>query len=222
MQRFVGGSAILATALAALVSGCGSNANLFSDSFRNFVSGDVVPLTPGVPSQFVLVRLVNNTRNALEFVATAERDFLVTDTSGNQVVEVTTETVRLRTFPVETASEVGALFDCPITRIGLGEDINRPGSEPGVFVLENADPESLNLARGFGVPANVNPLDSTAGNFGCGDTVVYRVIESDSGVGNLKVETFVLPWAGQPTEFTGPHTFNNARIFIEEQVQEDE
>ncbi|HUU81985.1 MAG TPA: hypothetical protein VM243_00655, partial [Phycisphaerae bacterium] len=66
------------------------------------------------------------------------------------------------------------------------------------------------------------PLDSPAGNFGCGDTLVFRAIESSSSVGNVKVQTFVLPAASQPTEFLGPHTFNNVRIFLEEQSQEDD
>ena len=220
MHRCLRDAALLAMVL--LLAGCGENASLFSDSFRNYVSGNVVPLTPGEPSQFVLVRLVNNTRDAIEFVVTAERQYQVQDANGNPVITTDTETVRLRTFPVETASEVGALIDCPVTRIGLGEDINRPGSDPGLFIMEDADPNNLNLAQGFGVPSNIYPLDSRAGNFVCGDTVVYRVIESERGVANLKVEPFVLHWVDQPTEFTGPHTFNNARIFLEEQVREDE
>jgi len=51
---------------------------------------------------------------------------------------------------------------------------------------------------------------------------VFRAIESSSSVGNVKVQTFVLPAASQPTEFLGPHTFNNVRIFLEEQSQEDD
>jgi len=210
-------------ALLLVFCGCGDNASLFSDSFRNVISGNVVPLTPGEPSQFVLVRMVNNTRQAIEFVVTAQKQALTLDDQGNPVIESTDETLRMRTFPVETANEVGALFDCPVTRIGLGEDINRPFSEPGIFLLgEVDDPGNLPIGGGAGVPSNVFPLDSTAGNFGCGDTLIYRVIESQEGTGSLKVETFVLPWSTQPTEFTGPHTFNNARIFLEEQIVEEQ
>ena len=49
--------------LACWVAGCNSNATLFSDTFRNFTSGDVVPLTPGPASELVLVRLINETLN---------------------------------------------------------------------------------------------------------------------------------------------------------------
>jgi hypothetical protein len=211
---------VLAVAASLLVVSCGDNARLFSDEFRNFVRGDVVPLTPGEPSQFVLVRLVNDTPDAIEFVVTAERQVLITDEQGVGVIESTTETVRLRTLPLATANEVGALFDCPVTRIGLGEDLNQPFSEPGLFVLEGGG-ENLGVQAGFGVPSNVPPLDSPAGNFGCGDTIVFRVIESRLDVGNIKVQPFVLPAASQPEAFLGPHTFNNARIFLEGQTEED-
>ncbi|HUU82966.1 MAG TPA: hypothetical protein VM243_05615, partial [Phycisphaerae bacterium] len=119
-----------------MACGCGDNARLFSDEFRSLTSGDVVPLTPGDPSQLVLVRLINDTPDAIEFVVTAERQVLITDQEGRGVIESTNETVRLRTVPLETANEVGALFDCPVTRIGLGEDLNSPYSQPGLFVFE--------------------------------------------------------------------------------------
>jgi len=203
-----------------MACGCGDNARLFSDEFRSLTSGDVVPLTPGDPSQLVLVRLINDTPDAIEFVVTAERQVLITDQEGRGVIESTNETVRLRTVPLETANEVGALFDCPVTRIGLGEDLNSPYSQPGLFVFEGD--EIIGIEAGFGVPPGTPPLDSPAGNFGCGDTLVFRAIESSSSVGNVKVQTFVLPAASQPTEFLGPHTFNNVRIFLEEQSQEDD
>ena len=204
-----------------MVCGCGENAQIFSDEFRSYSSGDVVPLAPGEPSQLVLVRLVNNTPAAIEFVVTAERQVLITDEEGRGVIDTTTETVRLRTLSEgeEPANEVGALFDCPITRIGLGEDINRPYSDPGLFVLQGGI-ETFGVEAGFGVPSNLPPLDSPAGNFGCGDTLVYRVIESRGSVANIKVQAFVLPAASQPTEFLGPHTFNNVLKFLEEQSEE--
>lgn len=197
--------------------GCNQNATLFSDTFRNFTAGDVVPLTPGTGSQFVLVRLINETADAVEFVVTAERQVLVTNEDGDAVIESTDETVRLRTLPVQTANEVGALFDCPVTRIGLGEDIDRPFTDPGLFIQL---PTATAVDQGFGVPSNLLPLDSRAGNFGCGDTLVIRAIVSQNDVGNVKVQSFVLPASTQPTEFVGPHTFNNARLFLEEFIPE--
>ena len=210
-----------ALALVLLVAGCGEEARLFSDEFRNFTAGDVVPLAPGEPSGLVLVRLVNDTPDAIEFVVTAERQVLITDEQGQGVIKAATETVRLRTLPVEPANEVGALFDCPVTRIGLGEDINRPNSEPGLFILEGGANATFGVEAGFGVPSAVPPLDSPAGNFGCGDTLVYRVIQSRGKAANVEVQTFVLPAASQPDAFLGPHTFNNVRIFLEEQTGED-
>ena len=206
-----------------LVWGCSQNAQWFSDTFRNFASGNVVPLTPGVPSQLILVRLVNDTDTLpIEFVVTAERQVLVTDDQGNSVVETTKETVRLQTFPFESVNESGTLFDCPVTRIGLGENLDRPSTEPGLFIQEGFDEFGAGITAGDGVPANVNPLNSLAGNFGCGDTIIFRVIESLGEVGNVKVQAFVLPWVSQPTEISGSHTFNNVRNFLEEHVFEEE
>jgi hypothetical protein len=205
----------------ALVWGCSQDATLFSDTFRNYAQGDVVPLAPGPNSGLVMVRLINDTANrAVEFVVTAERQVLTVDDEGNTVIESTNETVFLDTFPVETANEIGALFDCPVTRIGLGRDIDLPFSEPGLFV--SSGEFAAGLGQGFGVPSKMLPLDSRAGNFGCGDTVIIRAIQSQGDVGNLKVQSFVLPWSTQPTEFLGPHTFNNVRIFLEQQVTEED
>ena len=109
-----------------LGAGCNPEATLFSNTFRNTVQGDVVPLAPGEASGLVMVRLVNDTLDTIDFVVTAERQVLLTDQEGNAVIQTTDETVRLRTFPFETGNEIGALFDCPVTRVGLGEDIDRP------------------------------------------------------------------------------------------------
>ncbi|MHC4064564.1 MAG: hypothetical protein ACYSUI_08705 [Planctomycetota bacterium] len=212
---------IVLGAVLALAVGCSTNATLFSDTFQNFLAGNVVPLTPGEPSQLILVRLVNETPDAIEFVVTAEKQVEITDEEGNRVIQTSDETVRLRTFPFEAVSEVGALFDCPVTRIGLGEDIDRPFTDAGLFILEGfteVDDIELAVTTGVGVPSNLQPLNSVEGNFGCGDTIILRVIESQGEVGNIKVQSFVLPWATQPTEFSGPHTFNNVRRFLEEQL----
>jgi len=205
-----------------LLAGCNPSATLFSDELRNLTSGNVVPLTPGQPSNFVFVRLVNETQDAIQFVVTAERQFAVLDEEGNRVIQTENETVHLNTFPLESVNEIGALFDCPVTRVGLGDDLNSITS-PGLFVLDNFDPEdpTAGLGQGAGVTSGLGPLDSRVGNFGCGDTLVFRVIESQGSVGNLQVQAFVLLASTQPTEFTGPHTFNNARNFIESQVFEE-
>jgi len=221
MRGKVHGVAVLGVALV-LIWGCSEDAQLFSDTFRSFTSGNVVPLTPGPPSQLLLVSLVNDTPDAIEFVVTAERQVQVTDEEGNPVIESTAETVRLRTFPLEHVNEVGALFDCQVTRVGLGEDIDRPFSEPGLFVLEGFEDLEAGISTGVGVPSNLLPLNSLAGNFSCGDTIIFRAIESQGQVGNIKVQSFVLPWSSQPTGFSGSHTFNNVRIFLEEQLFEEE
>jgi hypothetical protein len=166
-----------------------------------------------------MVRLVNDTLDTIDFVVTAERQVLLTDQEGNAVIQATDETVRLRTFPFETGNEIGALFDCPVTRVGLGEDIDRPFDPNGMFVITGEGGAAVE--QGFGVPSNMFPLDSRAGNFGCGDTLVIRAIESQGQVGNLKVQPFILPWTEQPTEFLGPQTFNNVRLFLEQQVPEE-
>ena len=142
--------------------GCNKNANLFSDSFRNLTSGNVVPLTPGEPSGLVLVRLINDTGDAIEFTVTAERSFRVIDDQGNSVIETTVETVRLRTFPADSVNENGALFDCPITRIGLGENIDQITAPDGLAVLEGFSIDDADfdagLSAGVGVPPLIPPL----------------------------------------------------------------
>jgi hypothetical protein len=166
---------IVLGAVLALAVGCSTNATLFSDTFQNFLAGNVVPLTPGEPSQLILVRLVNETPDAIEFVVTAEKQVEITDEEGNRVIQTSDETVRLRTFPFEAVSEVGALFDCPVTRIGLGEDIDRPFTDAGLFILEGfteVDDIELAVTTGVGVPSNLQPLNSVEGNFGCGDTII--------------------------------------------------
>ena len=52
--------------------------------------------------------------------------------------------------------------------------------------------------------------------------MIFRAIQSQGSVQNIKVQSFVLPWTSQPTEFTGSHTFNNVRNFLELQIDEDE
>ena len=55
------------------IEGCGNpNALFFNDSFINYVSGGIVPGTPGPTGAFVLVRAVNSTQQNVQFVVTAE------------------------------------------------------------------------------------------------------------------------------------------------------
>ncbi len=195
--------------------GCNSNASLFNPSFVNFTSGGVVPLTPGLASQFILVRVVNNTNDtSIEFVVTVEREEQVSQ-GDDLVTQTTRETQRLITFPVGTAFEQGVLFECPVTRVGLGENLNNPTTEPALFLNAQVGGQA-----GFGVPGNVNPLDARVGNFTCGDTIVFQATEQAGTVGGVRVGSFVLPAADQPTEYR-IDTFNNVRRFIEEQ-QPDE
>jgi hypothetical protein len=188
---------------------------LLNPSFVNFTSGGVVPLAPGPASGFILVRVVNNTSDeAIEFVVTVEREVQVSE--GAEVVTQTTrETQRLITFPVGNASEQGVLFECPVTRVGLGENLNNPSTEPALFIGA-----VVGGIAGFGVPANINPLDARAGNFTCGDTIIFQANTRAGTVGGVEVRSFVLTAASQPSQHQ-IETFNNVRRFIEEQQRED-
>ncbi|MFH0981497.1 MAG: hypothetical protein V2A79_08160 [Planctomycetota bacterium] len=202
----------VASAAAVLLGvGCGENATLFNPSFINYTFGGIVPLTPGPNSGFVLVRVVNKTAVNIRYVVTAERQVETIDDQGLTIVTTQNETVRLQTFPEGLASESGILFNCPLVRIGLGENIDFPTTEPGLFL--NAVPGQ---AEGFGVPGFVNPLSAAAGNFTCGDTLIFETSPEAGTVGNVRVATFVLRAAEQPTVVSGPDTFNNARTVIEE------
>jgi hypothetical protein len=108
------------------------------------------------------------------------------------------------------------LFDCPIGRIGLGENLDRPSTEPGVFV----GAEEIGVG-GLGVPANVNPLSAAVGNFDCGDTIIFQASEASSAVGGVAVRSFILDDEALATEITGIDTFVNARSFLEEQQLEE-
>ena len=195
-------------------AGCGANATLLNPSFVNATFGGVHPLVPGANSGFVLVRVLNTDYpENIRFVVTAERQVATTDDSGVTTVATESETVRLQTFPVSLANEVGVLFECPVTRVGLGENIDFPETEAGVFI--GAVPGE---SEGVGVPGNVNPLSVASGNFACGDTLVFEASEATEigAVGRIRVLTYVLDADEQPAEFGGADTFNNARTVIEE------
>jgi hypothetical protein len=211
-------------ALVGLVAGglgCTSVGAFLNPSFLNYATGGVIPLTPGAQSGFVLVRARNNTADAIEFIVTVEREVeVVPDPGVDAPVTTTTEsqTFRIITIPDNLANDVGILFDCPVTRVGLGEDIDRPAEEPGLFI----GTEAGGFIQGFGVPGNLNPLDARVGNFACGDTVVFEASTSVGTVGNVSVASFVLPAESQPAEVIGPDTFNNARSLVDQFAPEEE
>ncbi len=193
----------------------GCNASLFNPSFVNQQTGDVYPLAPGARSSFILIRANNTTSRAIEFVITAERQAPDPNNPDATVTEL--ETRRVFTRPVSGANDVGVLMDCPVARIGLGEVLDQPQTEPGLFVGAQAVG-----AGGFGVPPNVNPLDASVGNFECGDTIVFRAAQSASVAGGVTVGAFVLDADTQPVVIRGLDTFLNARTLIEEKGTDEE
>ncbi|MCK4660885.1 MAG: hypothetical protein KAV82_15300 [Phycisphaerae bacterium] len=215
------GMSLLCVALAGtgLCFGCGENATLFNPGFINYSLGGIYPLVPGPQSGFILVRVINSTSNPSQnarFVVTAERQDETTDENGVTTITTEMETVRLQTYPEGRANEVGILFDCPVLRVGLGENIGFPGTEPGVYL--GAVPGQ---AEGFGVPGHVNPLSAIDGNFECGDTLVFEATSWAGAAGNIKVVSYVLDADEQPAQISGPDTFNNARTVLEQYSFED-
>jgi hypothetical protein len=200
--------------LLALAWGCASTL-VFNPAFVNTATGDVFPLTPGDRAGFVLVRGNNSTPQAIEFVVTAER--LVLSEENPDETTVITETYNLLTQPQNQANDLGVLIECPVLRVGLGENIDRPQSEPGLFIGATAVG-----VGGFGVPSGINPLDSEFGNFDCGDTIVYRAAEAGGSVGGVVVAAFVLDDETQPDQIQGIDTFVNTRTLIEEQQLESD
>jgi|GEM_PF-973092 len=230
--RFLSASIIV---LVLGVIGCSSNATIFNPAFTNFLSGGVYPLTPGPEADFVFVRVINETNDVLTFFLTIERTEFVldddgyaqVDEQGNYVTQDVLEHVELVTESLGRASEMGTLFPCsttPVIRVGLGENL-LPG-DPAVFVtpLAEYNPDNpLGMQPGFGVTAeNLNALSLAAGNFGCGDTIIYRAFYSSGMPGGVKIESFLLPGTDQPSFFSGRDTFVSFQQFLESQVREDE
>lgn len=219
------GMALLASGWA---FGCGSDVTLFNRAFANTLSGEVFPLTPGPSAAFVLVRVVNETQDIIEFVVTVEKDVVVVDEQGRFVVDddgefVTRpeiETVRLTTQPFGLANELGVLFPCRqqrIARVGLGE--NLLATDAAAFV----GGQGTAGTPGFGIPADtLNPLSHAANNFDCGDTVIFRAVRSTSVAGGVTLQSLLLPGSEQPATVTGPDTFFNYEQFLETQVRENE
>ena len=179
---------------------CSPQAPLFNPSFVNTISGGIVPIAPGARSGFVMVEVVNATPFDIEFRVSVERE-------GATGIEI--ETVELETFA--NAPRLAVLFDCPVLRVGLGEDLNQPSTESGLFIGGTG---------GFGVPSNVNPLDVSAGNFQCGDAIIFLASSSGNNVGGVIVSTAVIQGADQSVTYSGPDTFVVLRDFLEQQVEE--
>jgi hypothetical protein len=189
----------------------GCNASLLlNPSFLNQQTGEVFPLVPGDRTGFVLVRANNSSSVAIEFVITAERRLPSEDDPSGFTIEK--QTFRVLTQPQQAANDLGVLIECPIFRLGLGEDLDRPNTEPGLFVGATAVG-----AGGFGVPSNVNPLNSDSTNFDCGDTVIFQAREAPNTAGGIVAASFVLDDEGFSGDIIGLDTFGNARALLEEQ-----
>lgn len=206
--------------------GCGSG--VFNPAFINSTVGGVFPITPGPGADFVFVRGLNETGQTVEFIITIEREVLVLDDDGNPqqddagnfVTRPERQTVNLVTAATGDASSAGVLFECaesPVTIVGLGEDL-LPG-EAVIFV----GGAGAGGATGFGVASDdLNPLSLEAGNFACGDSIIFRAFQSAGVPGGVAIDTFLLAGFDQPSEFSGPDTFVNYQRFLDAQAPEEE
>ncbi len=214
MNRTIDIRCILVTAmsvvlLVATMVGCNASL-LLNPSFINQQTGEVFPLVPGDRTGFVLVRANNTSGVPIEFVITAERRLPSEEDPSGFTIEQ--HTFRILTQPQQTANDLGILIECPVFRLGLGEDLDRPTTEPGLFVNATAVG-----AGGFGVPSNVNPLNSDSANFDCGDTVVFQAFQAANTAGGVAAASFVLDDEGFSGDIVGLDTFGNARALLEEQ-----
>jgi len=227
----IGTTAVLLVlaALPVAVGGCGAEGAFLNPAFINTFVGGQFPLTPGPGAAFVMVRVVNETQNTAEFTVTIEREDFVLDEDGNRqfddlgnpITESKRQTVRLQTFATAPANELGILFSCspsPVDIVGLGE--NLLPNDPAVFI----GGEGGGGTPGAGVTAaDVAPLVRTAGNFNCGDTIIFRASPAGGIVdGTVNVQSLLLPGSEQPSEFAGPSTFTNYAQFLESQQREDD
>jgi len=231
-----GAAALVMAAWAALSGGCGP-ATVFNPAFLNTLQGGVYPLTPGPTAGFILVRVVNETGQIVEFIVTVERQVFVLaedgtiqfeDTNGNGMYDIgeplvtrpERQTISLTTAAVGDATDIGVLFDCQtslITKIGLGE--NLLPTDAAAFV----GGEGAGAGGGFGISAaGLNPLTQLANNFDCGDTVIFRAVRSAGAAGGVALQSLLLPGSEQPSEFSGANTFVNYEQFLESQIREDE
>lgn len=215
-------------ALLLAMTSCGSDVTLFNSAFLQTFVGGQVPVTPGPPAAFILVRGVNSTAQNVEFIVTIEKEILVRnddgsfaqDENGNFVTTPQRRTVSLLTSPNGLGSDLGVVFDCqtePVTVIGLGEELLP--TDAAVFVGGG----TAGGVTGFGVAVpSLNPLRLEIGNFNCGDTVIYQAFTATGVAGGVSVQAFLLPGSEQPTGFAGPSTFVNLRDFRESQISDEE
>ena len=226
MKNKLGALSLAAAGL--MITSCGAGAAFLNPAFVNQTSGGIVPLTPGPLAAFVMVRCVNETGQLVEFIVTIEREVLVRDDDGNFQVDENNEfvtrperqTVNLVTQPTGTASELSVLFSCnnsPVNVVGLGEDLSP--DDVAVFV----GGAGAGGAAGFGVGANrVNPLSREAGNFDCGDTIIFQAFQNTAVAGGVDLRSFLLAGSEQPSEFAGPSTFENFERILEDQLSDDD
>ena len=222
------------TVLAALITltgagGCGGEAAFFNPAFVNALSGGVFPTTPGPTAGFVLVRVVNETNERVDFIVTVEKEVpktdengvFILDDSGDFVLEAAPpETVTLPTSPAGRARDIGVLFPCRqqrLARIGLGENLQPGDAAALVGGAGTAAAPGTRITVG-----SLNPLSYADNNFDCGDTVIFRAYPRIGVPGNVALESFLLPGSEQPGAVTGPDTFVAYEEFLESQVREDE
>lgn len=211
-----------------VLAGTGCGLDVFNSAFINTLIGGQVPVTPGPVAAFVFVRCVNETDQSVEFIVTIERNVLVTDEEGNYqldedgnpITRTERETVRLMTLAEGNARELGTLFPCgesPVTHVGLGE--NLLPTDAAIFV----GGQGTGGVGGFGVPAgDLYPLQYEAGNFHCGDTIIFRAYRVVGIAGGTALQALLLRGSDQPSSYGGPSTFENLEQFLESQVRETE
>lgn len=190
---------------------------IFNPALVNRLQGGLFPFVPGPDNNLLLVRVVNATDTTLRFLVTVEKSRTLMEGSTTGMV-TDAETTELFTVPGAQSNEAGVLFDCfaedPITRVGLGQNLDRPTTERGLFVGGEGD-----ITQGFGVPPNIGPLSLERGDYMCGDTVIFEAFESAGAPGGFKVRAFVLPYLTQPTSTTRD-TFTVAADFLRDRVTE--
>ncbi len=223
---------LIATCVVAIAlvmsGGCGGAEAWLNPAFVNTFIGGQFPVTPGPSSAYVLVRVKNETLQNAEFIVTYEQEVIEADDDGNflyddfgnPVTRIERTTTRLSTFPDAPANDSGLLVDCsvfPVQRIGLGETLL---GEDAAVLIGGAGPGG---AGGVRVTAQtLNPLSLLAGNFNCGDTVIFRAFRSTGVAGGVALQSFVQPGSEQPGAFSGPSTFVSYDQVLELHQREDE
>lgn len=210
-----------------LAAAC-DNFNPLNPAFTQTFIGGQVPVTPGPGADFILVRGQNDTGDFAEYIVTIEREVFERDDDGNvqldengqPITRSERNTISLLTSSDAPANDQGVLFSCaesPINIIGLGENLLADDTQ---LVSGGA---GAGGAGGVGIrDPTLTPLSRAAGNFACGDTIIFRAIRSTSVAGGIKIDAFRLAGFDQPSLFNGPSTFVNYQDFIESQVREDE